>query len=465
MRKLILPLLGALALAAVVLPATALAAPPANDDFANATAISSLPFSDSVDTTEATDTGVSEPQACYRPAHTIWYSLTPSSDTVLRADALGGSFDTTLTVYQGSSLSFVGCTAFGGSVSFAATAGSTYFLQLGSFFGSGGTANLNLVAVPPPANDNFASATQVASLPFSDSVDTTAATTETGEPSACFTANHTVWYAFTPGTSGSYTASNNAYLAGYVGTSLDALTSVGCRYYSPLTFHADAGTTYYFQETSCCGNGGVLQFNLDVAPQPVASFYYYPGDASSYDSIQFIDNSYDPGQAGFSSEAWSFGDGSTASGCCPAHKYAGDGNYTVGLTVTTTDGRTASTSQVVHVATHDVWISKLKTPISGKAGQAVPITVSVSNRRYAEVVDVQLLKSVAGGGFASVGTLRQAVPARGFRATDFKFTYTFTSDDAALGKVSFEAIATIVGQRDAVPGDNTLVSPPTRVYP
>jgi hypothetical protein len=53
---------GALASAA---PSTALAAPPSNDNFADATVIGSVPFSTSVDTTEAT-TEPDEPGVCYQ---------------------------------------------------------------------------------------------------------------------------------------------------------------------------------------------------------------------------------------------------------------------------------------------------------------------------------------------------------------------------------------------------------------
>src|SRR5919206_3616212 len=50
----VVPVGSATALASLVLAGTALAAAPSNDTFANATAISSLPFSDTVDTTGAT---------------------------------------------------------------------------------------------------------------------------------------------------------------------------------------------------------------------------------------------------------------------------------------------------------------------------------------------------------------------------------------------------------------------------
>ncbi len=56
------------------------------------------------------------------------------------------------------------------------------------------------------------------------------------------------------------------------------------------------------------------------------------------------------------------------------------------------------------------------------------------------------------GGFDQVGTLTQPVPVTtGKATTSFAFSYTFTPSDAAVGKVTFEAIATIQGARDALP--------------
>ena len=54
-----------------------------------------------------------------------------------------------------------------------------------------------------PGNDNVADATDVASLPFSDSsVDTTEATTEATDPLTCSGAAHSVWYVYTAGADG-----------------------------------------------------------------------------------------------------------------------------------------------------------------------------------------------------------------------------------------------------------------------
>jgi PKD repeat protein len=52
---------------------------------------------------------------------------------------------------------------------------------------------------------------------------------------------------------------------------------------------------------------------------------------------------------GITSWAWSFGDGATGSGATPSHTYASEGTFTVGLTVTDTDGFSASTTVSVSV--------------------------------------------------------------------------------------------------------------------
>jgi PKD domain len=472
-------LLAAAALA-IALPGAAVAAPPSNDDFVNATVIdpSALPFTDSVSVVDATyEAGES---ANCSVSNTVWYSFTATQDEVIRADPAGSSFfGAVVNAYRqnGSGLgglNLLACSPyFGNAVTFSVQAGNTYYLQAGSSYWGSGDLHVKVDVVPPPANDVFANAKVVSSLPFSDTVDNTAAGNESGEPSPSCNGQPagTVWYAYTAAQSGSVSAQSpyGAFptsVAAFSGNSLGSLTELGCRNYGNfLTMHVDAGSTYYFQVAGLYGSKGTLQFNLSVAPNPTASFYDYPGDPSIFDSIQFNDNSYDPGGNSFASEVWDFGDGATASnvGCCPSHKYLADGDYKVKLTVTTTDGRSASTTQTIQVRTHDVAIAKLSVPQSASVGQTRSIIVGISNRRYAETVQVNLYKSTAQG-FVQVGSLTQSVPVRpAGRTTDFKINYTFASDDASLGKVTFKAVATIVGHRDALPSDNEATALPTKV--
>ncbi len=456
---------------------------PTNDNFANATSITSLPFSDSVDNTNAT-TELDEPQFCAISPNTVWYSFTPSSNGAVQVDMVGSSFsDTVLNLYQvvGSGINGLGllqcATNFGSTIVFNANVGVTYYLQAGSFSSPGGDLHLNVQKVPPPANDNFANATIVPSLPFDDAVNTSAAGTEANEKTPSCATNgisNTAWYAFTPTVTESISARNPSssfipVMGVYTGDSLANLTEVGCQMNgSFLTFRAQAGITYYFQAGMEIDSGasGPMNFHLEVTPPPVAGFTFNPLDPSVFDPVGFCDFTSDPGEAGFQSFTWDFGDHTAISttAFCLFHQYAADGDYTVQHSAITVDGRTASISQVVHVRTHDVAITKIAAPNSANSGQTKTITVNLRNKAYPEMVQIDLYKSVPGG-FQWVGTLTKSVPAlSGNRTTSISFNYTFTSDDARIGKVTFKAVATVIGARDVFPIDNEAISsPPTKV--
>ncbi|HXO86348.1 MAG TPA: LamG-like jellyroll fold domain-containing protein [Gemmatimonadales bacterium] len=337
--------------------------------------------------------------------------------------------------------------------------------------GGAGTYQLNIKAILPPSNDDFLNATSIGSLPFSDPVDLSAATTQTGEltPSCGVPfgpVSKTVWYTFTPTETRSVLASNSATFSTvvgvYTGSSLDALTEVSCRT-GNVAFNAAAGTTYHILVGGLFNQGGLLEFHLGDTPSPVAGFGFNPFDPSVFDVVQFFDFSFDSAGVGIQSQQWQFGDGATGTGCCPTHKYGADGDYSAQLTITTFDGRAASTSQPVSVRTHDVAITKLSAPTSASAGQSRAIVVGIKNKRYPETVEVLLFKSVPGG-FQSVGGVTKSVPlSSGNSTTSFDFSYTFTTADASIGKVTFKAVANLIGARDALPADNEAIAPPTKV--
>jgi hypothetical protein len=459
-----------------VLPAAspAMAEAPGNDDFENATLIDSPPFNDVVDISEAT-LQPDEPQNCSL-SKSVWYRFEPSADTVLRVTMDGSNFsDTVVNIWQGTDLTYlssVTCASWGGTATFTASAGQTYYLQAGKYYEEPyGELHLTITQVLPPDNDDFANAIVVPSLPYYSEQDTTAATVQAGEPSPSCAWNpvtNSVWYAYTATSNDSLMVGYSNYnfspvVAVYTGSSVDQLAELGCRTWGQLTFSPQAGTTYYLQFASLSGYGGWMSFNFEVTPPPQVNFYYYPGDPSMFDTVQFYDATWDPGGAGVQTQIWDFGDGVTAEGCCPSHRYATDGSYTVTLAVTTTDGRTGSASQTVNVMTRDVAITKFTVPKAASAGQTRQVVVSVNSRHYVEQVTVELYKSVPGGD-EWVGALSQEVPVRpSNRTTDFKFSYTFTPDDAALGKVTFRAVATIQNGRDALPADNQAIASPTKV--
>jgi len=117
--------------------------PPLNDDFADATGFTSVPFSGVVDLTAAT-TETGEPRACGGTfSQSAWYAFTPAT-----SGTYGGFAITGINVYTGTrlgDLTSVACSDWPG-LYFHADAGTTYYLQ---FFGGG----MRIDTVPPPITD------------------------------------------------------------------------------------------------------------------------------------------------------------------------------------------------------------------------------------------------------------------------------------------------------------------------
>ncbi|MFC0508847.1 PKD domain-containing protein [Micromonospora costi] len=455
---------------------TAAHAQPTNDDFSAATAVDSLPFVANVDTTDATS-DPSDPTDCYNNG-SVWFAFTPTTDMRIQADTFGSDYDTVLSAWTGTqgSLNLMACNDdYSGTqskIDFPATAGTTYHFMVGQCCGNGGSGGgalrFAVTSIRPAVNDDFADAITIDSLPYPDVEDFGAASGEPGEPDSCFPATSTVWYAYTPSTTQSITATvggqSGLGMAAYTGTSLTGLSQVDCSSfytYDPLTFVAQAGTTYLFQVGS--NAPGEVVFRLDVAPNPTAEFSFYTYDPSVFDTVQFSNYSGDPAGVGISAYLWDFGDGTTSTADWPTHRYAADGDYVVRLTVTTSDGRTASTTHTVQVRTHDVSIQRLNVPATARVGQTIGINVYLQNVRYPENVRVTVAKSTPEG-FVEVGSLTQEVAVRTTgQLTRFSFSYTVTSDDLALGKITFRATAVLTAHRDALPGDNELLSSPVKI--
>jgi hypothetical protein len=209
--KRLLVLVVLLVLAVGVLAGEAAAAPPANDDFANATVLASLPASVSESTVEAGWEDSEPASSCGGGfmSNTVWFAYMPPANGLLVADTVGSDFDTMIAVYTGSWLSLVevDCNddSYGpqSQLVFEVSAGVTYWVQVGGFSDSGSLV-LNLDEVVVPANDDFADATVLSSLPASVSQSTFGASTEDGEPTlSCaydLQAGSSVWFAYSPAT-------------------------------------------------------------------------------------------------------------------------------------------------------------------------------------------------------------------------------------------------------------------------
>jgi hypothetical protein len=132
---------------------TVYAAPPSNDNFANAIVVTGIPFHHTADTRDAT-TQNNEPKvpvACEGKLlevgqKTVWYRYQPTTNRGVHVDTKGSDYDTFIAVWRGTSLGnlvFVGCDDdtfenLQSDLVFAAQAGNTYYIQVAAYGGTQG---------------------------------------------------------------------------------------------------------------------------------------------------------------------------------------------------------------------------------------------------------------------------------------------------------------------------------------
>lgn len=447
------------------------AAPPANDDFDQATEVVT-PFTATQSVAEATE-APDDPDYCWN-SRSVWFSYTAPADGVVVLSTAGSDYDTTLSAFSGTrgSLSPISCNDDdGGSLqarlAVTVTAGARYHFKVSALSSTSGTSLVFAATTPaPPAHDDFADAAPIPALPHEEEVDVTAATSEADEPAGrCGRPERSVWYTLTvPGTTSvvfDERSPHYANLAVYAGGSLD---EVRCAADSrgPLVFRATAGTTYHLRAGTSYDDVRSLRVRVAVARPVEPYFSAYPEQPSTASTVQFHDGSSVPDQDGAVTRHWDLGDGTTSSDPFPQHRYAADGDYEVRLTIGTEDGRTATASRTLRVRTHDVSIARFTTPGSAEVGDNKAMTVRIANTRYAEDVTVSLYRSTPSG-WDRVGGYTQHVPAA--RTVDFPFRYTFRAEDSVHGKVAFRAVAELSGTADALPLDNEAISAVTAVGP
>ena len=159
-QKLTSCLLAGLAAGIVLVPGNAHAAAPSNDNFADRTAVT-LPFTDSQDTTNATEeVGEPQPDCGYGVGKTVWYEYVPTSSGMVQVDTVGSDFDTVLAIWTGDSLTTLtnvacdddGAVEPGSMAIFPVTASTPYLIQVGGYDGEAGGLSLR---VGPPTSGSI----------------------------------------------------------------------------------------------------------------------------------------------------------------------------------------------------------------------------------------------------------------------------------------------------------------------
>jgi hypothetical protein len=130
-----------------------LAEPPGNDDRADASVVTAVPYEDTVDTTEATHQA-SDPCTDGDPFRTVWYSFTPSQEGrfAIRLQAEDEDYGAifALAVPDGSGgLDIINCDWGGGTMTWRAEAGQEYLIMLGTWPDSS-SGVVHLAVLRPP---------------------------------------------------------------------------------------------------------------------------------------------------------------------------------------------------------------------------------------------------------------------------------------------------------------------------
>ncbi|MFD5831617.1 hypothetical protein [Lentzea sp. NPDC060358] len=466
-------MIGAAAVLATALtPGAAHAAPPSNDDFADATAITALPFSSTVDTGEAT-AAEDDPGTCDWGTNSVWFRYTAPADGFVRMTTERPEGEKpTISAYTGErgALTWTpGACKYphgGGSDTFAVTAGTTYHLlvQDRQFAGPAGFA---LRLVPRATNDDLAAAQDV---PFGTDVtgDTGAATLEAGEvrPTCENSTTRSIWYRYTATRAGFLAAQVTQYLPSATVSVFrgGALTEADCLNTShrPVVFAAAAGETFHLRVANDIYSAAPLTLRVDDAPRirPDAT-YVLPEQPGVFDEVRFGIEPGDPAGRWLSGGEIHFGDGTSAP--IPAsqgvsqvrHTYAADGEYDVTISGHTADGRSGTSTRKLKVETHDVTVTNLVAPAKAVVGEAGTVEVSLTNNRYDEDVVVELLRRKSTGYWDVIRTTDVRMTKGGTAVVPF--SYTFAKEDARLGKATLKARVRLAGHEDGHPVDNERV--------
>ncbi|MEM9745467.1 MAG: hypothetical protein AAF945_02140 [Actinomycetota bacterium] len=252
----------------------------ANDDYAGAIVIdpAATPFTDSLDTTEATPDPDAIPE-CFEfvPVDAgVWYSLTPETDSRVLLSAFGSdySWEVAVVIGEPGSFEFVGCRPFTREIEFAG--GITHHILIydnqEDGGGNGGQTQVTVeILGDAPPNDLIADAAAIdpTALPFAETVDTTGAGVaiedfELGCPAPEVVA--TVFYSFTPDRDMRISVSAE-------GSDFSAGVAVGagpgdgeCRP-SAIEYDVEAGVPYliwaFDDQDDGGGNGGTLELRVD----------------------------------------------------------------------------------------------------------------------------------------------------------------------------------------------------------
>jgi hypothetical protein len=251
---------------------------PANDSFASAVALS-LGTAVVGDTT-GTTLQASEP-INYFQTGTLWFKWVATLTAVVNVTVAPEAYGAIVVAYSGTSISTLTelavstDTSSAPTITFSATTGTTYYIQLGR--DSYVTVHYDMVAVvAAPVNDLFSGATSIAGASGAITGSTSGATMEAGEPTPVAGIGASVWFDFVPTASRNVTFNTvgsaiDTVLAAYTGTLVSALTLVTSNdntsgSASQITVPVTAYSHYMIQLSGAAAASGIYALNWTTVP-------------------------------------------------------------------------------------------------------------------------------------------------------------------------------------------------------
>jgi len=237
---------------------------------------------------------VNEPDPNFTGGKSVWWTWTAPTNGYLTATTVGSSFDTTLAIYTGDSLTNLALVAFNdtdlatSTVKLNVSAGTAYQIQVdgcdSDYYETNNAAGnivLNLTlhpTQPPPANDNFANRVTLTGTHLANVTGSNlGASAEPGEPFHADTLGlKSVWWTWTAPASGALKLTTqgsaiDTVLAVYTGNSISNLTLVTANdedpffgYQSIITCNVTSGVTYQIAVDGFDGDEGDIRVRLDL---------------------------------------------------------------------------------------------------------------------------------------------------------------------------------------------------------
>ena len=245
---------------------------PSNDACSNAIAIASLPYTSAV-IANALATDDSPASSCDGPYKNVWWTVTGICGTMTAITCTGGTnFDDEISVFTSTGGcsgpwtqvacnddNGAGCTNNYAGTSWTATAGTTYYITVGSYFSSGATGNLQL---------------NVTATPFTSSV---APTGITGTTTICAGGSTTL-------TAVGGTLGTGASIQWFTGSCGGASAGTG----ASISVSPGTTTTYYVRYSGTCNTTACAVATVVVAPLPTMSCGSYGPACSDGPDIALV---------------------------------------------------------------------------------------------------------------------------------------------------------------------------------